>query len=381
MSEYRYLYCGRVISPRAEFQNVLIEVRDGRIAGVVPDARIPDAHDCLDLSDFLVVPGFIDVHVHGGSGHDAADGDLETICHISTHLAGHGVTSFLPTIVTSPWEQVLRAMEAVKLAMDKGTPGARVLGAHLEGPFLNLEHKGAQPEEHIRVPDVAEFEAYLRDFLAYIRVVTLAPEAQGAEDLIEYLVQQGIVVSAGHTSASHDQMIKAIGMGLRSATHIYNAMSAFHHREPGIVGAVLTDDRVFAELVWDNLHVHPDAASLVVRAKGAGRVMLVSDAIRAAGLPDGAYDLGGQAVYVREGVARLSDGTIAGSTIALDRAVRNASVHVGLRSAVEMATLTPATAIGVANTRGAVEVGLAADFAVLDRDLNVHQAIISGQSV
>jgi len=375
------IFCGRVITPQEELENVLIEIEAGTIAKITRNATASREKGFVDVSDGLVVPGFIDIHVHGGNGHDIVDGTYEAVSRISAHLACHGVTSFLPAIMTSPWPQIVRAMQAVKEAVDRGTPGAAVLGAHIEGPFLNVEHKGTQPPESIRTPSVKEFEDHLKNFLGYIRVVTLAPELPGAEELIGYLLSKGITVSAGHSGATYEQMLSAVKMGVRNATHAYNCMKGFHHREPGIVGAILSEDRLFAELIWDNLHVHPGAAKVLVKAKGCSHVMLVSDAMRASAAADGEYDLAGRTVYVRHGAARLADGTLAGSTITLDQAVRNAAEHVGLRAAIEMATLTPATSIGVANRRGSIEVGLAADLAALDRNLSVTQVFIGGQQV
>ena len=375
------IFCGRVITPETELENVLLEIEAGDIAKIHQDATPPRGGSFVDASEGLVVPGFIDIHVHGGDGFDAVDGTYEAICGISAHLARHGVTSFLPAIMTSPWPQIVQAVHAVKEAVDRGTPGAAVLGAHIEGPFLNIEHKGAHPPEFMRKPSVEEFEDNLGDSLAYIKVVTLAPELPGAGELIGYLLSKGITVSAGHSGASYEEMLGAVQMGVRNATHTYNGMKGFHHHEPGIIGAILAEDRLFAELIWDNLHVHPGAAKMLVRAKGCSRVMLVSDAMRASAAADGEYDLAGQTVYVRHGAARLADGTLAGSTITLDQAVRNAAEHVGLRAAVEMATLTPAKSIGVVNRRGAIEVCLAADLTVLDRELNVVKVFIGGQQI
>lgn len=374
------IYCGRAITPKEELEDVLLEIEAGVITGIRRHAG-PPAGDCIDVSEGVVVPGFIDIHVHGGAGHDVMEGTCEALSEMSVHLARHGVTSFLPTLATFPWALMTQAVRAVKEAMSAGVSGASVLGAHVEGPFLSHEYKGAQPADYIRKPDKKEFEEYFGDFLDCIRIVTLAPELPGSADLIGYLVSKGIVVSAGHSAASYEEMLDAVKMGVSSATHTYNAMREFDHRGPGMTGAVLADPRVFAELIWDNVHVHPGAALVLVKIKGTDRVVLISDALIAAGFPEGRYEFGGYTLCVQDGIVRLPDGTIAGSIITLDQAVRNAAEYVGLRAAVEMATLTPAKSIGVSNRRGSIEVGLAADLVVLDRELNVKKVFIGGREI
>jgi len=374
------IFCGWLVTPIEEIQDVLLEVEDGVISAVHLGAEKPEGA-FIDASDQMVTPGFVDIHVHGGAGYDVVDGTYDAINAISVHLSRHGVTSFLPTVVTCPWPKMAHAVMAVKEAMDRGTDGARVLGAHVEGPFLSPEYKGAQPPDYIRTPSVQEIEDYLGDYLSCIRIMTVAPELPGADAVISYLVSKGIVVSIGHTGATYGEVQKAVEIGATNSTHTYNGMRGLHHREPGVVGAIMSDDRIFGELIWDNLHVHPGAAKVLVKAKGPGKVILVSDAMRAAGLPDGEYDLAGQTVHVVQGNARLGDGTIAGSTVTLDQAVRNAVEHVGLTAAVRMATLTPAQSIGAAIRVGSIEVGMSADLVVLDHELRVSRVFIGGEAI
>ncbi len=374
------IFCGRAVTPQEDLRNVLIQIEQGVITTVRSDTDRP-CGDFVDASDGIVVPGLIDIHIHGGAGCDVIDGTYEALDRISTHLARCGVTSFLPTVVTATWSEMVAAVAAVREAVQRGTGGSVVLGAHLEGPFLNPENKGAMPVELLRPPSVAEFERYFGEFAPYIKVMTVAPELDGAEELIRHLAGRGIVVSVGHSGATYDQVARAIDAGARNATHTYNAMRGLHHREPGTVGAILAADRLFAELIWDNLHVHPAAAKALVRAKSPRRVVLVSDAMRAAGFADGEYQLGDQTVFVREGSARLSDGTLAGSVVTLDEAVRNASEHFPLPDVVRMASHTPAESIRLADRTGSIREGLSADLVVLDRGLRVQKVFVRGHEV
>jgi len=367
---------GTLITPLQTFENTELEVRGGRIASIrPPSGRRPD----IDASDRIVAPGYIDIHVHGGDGLDTMDGTYDAIAGMAKHLARHGVTSFLAATLTAPWDEIRAALSAVREAMSRGTGGAECLGAHLEGPFINPGKPGAQALEHIRQPSVAEMEPELGDLIDVIRVVTLAPEMPSAVELIRYLVGRGITVSLGHTDAVFAEAISAFEAGARNVTHIFNAMRPLHHREPGVIGAALWDDRVRAEMIWDNVHLHPAVAEVAARAKGPERVALVSDAMRAAGLPDGTYTLGAYTVSVRGGEARLSDGTIAGSTLTLDQAVRNAAARLSPADAIRMAAETPARAAGVAGRKGRLDPGCDADILILTPDLEVEQVLIAGQ--
>jgi len=307
------------------------------------------------------------------------DATYEALDAMSRHLARSGVTAFVPTTLTAPWEHVLSAVETVRRAIEIGTSGAQILGVHLEGPYINPSRKGAQPEEFIREPSMEEFRHKLGQLSSLVRIVALAPELPGARDLIRYLAARNITVSIGHSDATFEQAADAIDAGATQATHVFNAMRPFLHRDPGIIGAVLADDRVRAELIWDDLHLHPGTARTVVNAKRPERVILISDAMRAAGLPDGDYALGSHSVHVNDGVARLSDGTIAGSTITLDAAVRNAAKHLPLNQAITMATYVPARAIGVEREKGSIAVGKDADLVILSKELEVRHVLTQGR--
>jgi N-acetylglucosamine-6-phosphate deacetylase len=260
--------------------------------------------------------------------------------------------------------------------------GAQHLGIHLEGPYIGSQFRGAQPQEWLRSPDPKEYEQWFE--MGSIRLIALAPELPGTIDLIERGTHQGIRFSVGHSSASYEQVIQAADHGLSQATHTFNGMTGLHHREPGAAGAVLTDERIYAEIIVDGIHLHPAVVKLVVRAKGIDRTILVTDAIRATGLVDGDYDLGGhQKVQVRDGIARTSRGSLAGSTLAMDAALRNVMRFAGLsiNDALRMATTTPAEALGLSSRKGIIQPGADADLALVDPDLNVHATIINGALV
>lgn len=369
---------GHVLMPDGAFVDAAVVVERGRIAAVGP-APADFAGEAVDVAGAWVVPGLIETHVHGALEHDVMDASAAAIAAIARHLAGHGVTAWLPTTVACPGptlDAILAAVEAARC--DEGA-GARVLGAHLESNFLATKYKGAQPEAWLRAPADVELREVIARHREAIRVVTLAPELSGALDLVRDLVTWGIVVAVGHSDATYDQVLAAVDAGARRVTHLCNAQRPFHHREPGVVGAGLVCDALWTEIIADLVHVHPAGLQIARRCKGAGRLMLVSDALRGSGLPPGTYELGGQATVLDGRVARLADGTIAGSTITLDRAVAN-MVAVGGATAAEafgMASAAPAGSLGL-DDRGAIAPGRRADLAVFGPDFTCRATMIGG---
>lgn len=358
---------------------VLVEGGLVRDVGAGPAPRT-DARR-LDLAGATITPGLIDLHLHGALGRDAMDATVESLAEMACFCARHGVTGYLPTLMAAPTVAIVAALRAAERAMAADTGGARVLGAHLESPYLAPEKVGAQDARHVRSPSPEEVGALLSS--PALRVLTIAPEMPGAEDVILRAREAGVVVSAGHTVADVDAMARAVALGVRNVTHLYNGMGGFHHRAPGTVGAALTMDELTCELVADNIHVHPAALKLAVRAKGIERIALVSDAMRGTGMPDGDYDLGSQRVLVRGGVARLADGTLAGSTLTLDRAVRHVAEAAGLGGceAVRMASETPARVLGLEGRRGTIAPGMDADLAVWDAGWRAVLTLVGGRVV
>lgn len=335
-------------------------------------------------ADAVVLPGFIDEHIHGAGGADAMDGTEEALSVIARTVAEEGTTGFLATTMTQSPEAILKAMRAVKAYREKSPQaGARLLGVHLEGPFIACKFKGAQPEEYVAKPDTAVFDRYNEASGNAVKIVTLAPEAEGAKELIAHLTEQGIVASIGHTAAKYEDISRAADAGARNVTHTYNAQSPLHHRDIGTVGSALLDDRFNCELIADTIHVSVPAMQLLVKCKPEEKLTLITDAIRAKGLGDGESELGGQKVFVKNGEARLADGTLAGSVLRMNRAVENLVKKVGVPflQAVDCATINPARNLGVEKQAGSIAVGKNADFTVLDGNYDVVLTVRGGNVV
>lgn len=317
----------------------------------------------------IVLPGFIDEHIHGAGGSDAMDGTQKDLSIIANTVAQEGTTGFLATTMTQSKENIMNAMKAVKEYREKNSDeGARVLGVHLEGPFIASKHKGAQPLEYIAVPDVETFAEYNTASGNAIKIVTLAPEVENAKELISYLTENGIVSSIGHSDAGYAKVDEAIANGATNVTHTYNAQTALHHREIGIVGSALLRDELNCELIADTIHVSVPALKLMVKNKPNDKLTLITDAMRAKGLADGESELGGQVVIVKNGEARLQDGTLAGSVLRMNRAIENMVEKVGVpfTQAVDYATINPARTLKIDDEAGSIKVGKRADFAVID---------------
>lgn len=329
----------------------------------------------------VVLPGFIDPHIHGAGSADAMDGTAAALATISETVAREGTTSFLATTMTESGEAILRALTAVRDCRE--TPGARLLGVHLEGPFISETYAGAQPREYIAAPDIDVFDRYQAASGGHIRIVTVAPEVPGADALIRHLAETGVVPSVGHSAAGVADVRRAIACGARSVTHTYNAQSPFRHREIGVAGSALLYDELNCELIADGIHVSPEAIRLLVKNKPRGKMTLITDAMRAKGCPDGVSELGGQTVYVKNGEARLSDGTLAGSVLRMNDAVRRMVQVIGLpfTDAVDMATKNTAALLGISDSCGEIACGKRADFTVLDPDFGVLLTVVGGREV
>ncbi|MBO4940301.1 MAG: N-acetylglucosamine-6-phosphate deacetylase [Clostridia bacterium] len=332
----------------------------------------------------IVLPGFIDQHIHGAGGSDGMDGTVEDIAIIAKTVAAEGTTSFLVTTMTQSPENITKAMQAVKAYQAADSKeGARVAGIHLEGPFIAAAYKGAQPLEYVAAPDVAVFDAYNEASGNAIKVVSLAPEVEGAEELVKHLASKGIVASIGHTGAKFADIDNAVKAGACNVTHTYNAQTALHHREIGTVGSAMLIDELNCELIADTIHVSVPAMRLLVKNKPLDKLTLITDAMRAKGIPDGISELGGQTVYVKNGEARLEDGTLAGSVLRMNRAVQNMVEKVGVpfTQAVDYATINPAKNLHIDDEVGSIKVGKRADFTVINKDYDVLMTVRGGEIV
>ncbi len=380
----------RWLGPDGRWHEGWIEVQGSRIAaageGQVDD-RLAGAWR-LSAGGRMVAPGLIDIHIHGTDGFDCT-GDLEQQLGMAGSMPRHGVTSYVAAVVSGSVEDMERAVRSIAEGMRvqaSGDPGrkvpwqAEILGSHLEGPFISMEYKGAHDPRVVRDPSIVELSLWLEASGRTMRMVTLAPELPGGLETIRWLKEHGIVANVGHTAATHAQVLEAIEAGATHSVHCFNAMRPLHHREPGATGAILSDSRITAELIADFVHVHPAACHVALASKGHDGLALITDAIAAAGMSPGRYNLGTLEVVVTEDAARLADGTLAGSVLTLDKAVRNV-VRQGLlpvEEALHRASAVPAHVVGVHDRKGSIEAGKDADLVCLNEDLQVEWTITRG---
>lgn len=335
--------------------------------------------EVIDAGGKYISPGFIDIHIHGSGGSDTMDGNLSAIKTISETIAKNGVTAFVPTTMTMSKEKIYKALDTVKIAMKEQNRGAKVLGAHLEGPFISEKYKGAQKKDYILKPD---FE-FIKDYMDVIRIITIAPEEDEGFSFIKKVKNNSdILISMGHTNADYETAMAAVRCGISHATHTFNAMTPLKHRELGVVGAVLRSDVTF-EIIADAIHLKPDIYQIMLNAKGKDKMVLITDSMRAGCMKDGVSELGGQKVIVKDDSARLEDGTLAGSILTLNKAVLNILKYTNLKiyDAVALASLNPARAIGIDKVKGSIEIGKDADLSVFDEKINVGLTIREGQVI
>lgn len=382
------IYASRILTPQDEISDGVIVVEGSRIAalGHRDEIRVPFGAVDYVATGCTVVPGFVDVHIHGAGGHDVMEADERALDRITSTVARHGTTSIVATTVSAAVDQTCRSLEGIaryvrnrQHSPDNDHLAAEIVGIHLEGPFISDAKRGVHPRDSLTNPSVEIFDKFVKAADGLVKIVTLAPELPDALALIDAAVNAGVVVAIGHTDADYEQTVAAIHAGARHAVHMFNAMRPFSHRDPGVIGAILTDPDVTAEIIADGVHVAGPAIQVLLGAKGFETVLLVSDGIAATGMPDGNYRLGNFEVTVQGGVCRNSEGKLAGSTLTLDRALRYLiALGVPLVDAVRMATLLPARRLGLAGKKGIIAVGADADLVVLNSELRITGVMTRG---
>ena len=370
--------CNIIYLDKIEKGSVLVE--NGKIKEINP-SNVNDT-EVIDAEGLYLSPGFIDVHIHGAGGCDTMDGTVESINTIAKTIVQHGTTSFTPTTMTVAAEDIRKSMEVIKKLKEEGTEGANVLGAHLEGPFISPKAIGAQNPNFLLAPSVENYNKIVGDYSDAVVSITMAPEVEGAKELIKYLSDNGVTVSMGHTKATYDEAMEGIKCGCCHSTHLFNAMTPFAHREPGVVGAIF-DSEITTETISDGIHISYPALRTAYKQKGTDKVLLVSDAMEACGMPDGQYSLGGQDVIVKNGAARLLDGTLAGSVLTLDKAVKNIynNSNYPLNEVVRMATYNGAKHCHVEDHKGLIKEGYDADLILFNEDIEIQKVFVNGKEV
>jgi N-acetylglucosamine-6-phosphate deacetylase len=382
----------RLFTPSEEILNPLLLVEDGRIVDLFSRSAgdVPGDTRLVDFGNAAIAPGFFDIHIHGGVGLDLMRASSSELPRLGKFLATHGVTAYFPTTVAAPLEATCAALERLADAIEAGAAGrpyaseqiqARPLGIHLEGPFLSHKRRGVHPPENLLAPTVALFDRLWQAARGQVRVLTIAPEIPGALEVIAEAARRHVCVSIGHSDSDLPTAKAAVKAGARHATHTFNAMRPLDHREPGILGEVLSNDALTADMIVDGIHVDPAVVQVFLRAKGVERAVLITDAISATGMPDGRYQLGPIEVDVKDGKC-TSGGSLAGSVLTMDRAVRNVTEFSdwSLRDAVRAATLNPANAAGLPARRGILAAGVPADFVVLNSSGEVLKTVVDGNS-
>jgi len=376
----------RLCTPDEWIEHPVIVVEDGHITDLQSrEATANRDGKLLEFRDLVLAPGLIDIHIHGGVGHDVMEPDDSALAQVERQLVKHGVTGYLPTTVTAPEDRILRAVDTLGKAIAKAKKNddrAQPLGIHLEGPFISHEKRGVHPPQNLVPPSPQAFDRFWQASAGTVRMLTIAPELPGALDTIHYARKLGVHCSLGHSNATYEDTASAIAAGADHATHTFNAMRALDHRDPGILGAVLGNNALTADIIADGIHVHPAIVELFLKAKGPDRAILITDAISATGMPEGVYKLGGLEVRVQDNRCEYQ-GRLAGSVLTLDRAIRNVMSFTGvaLNQAAKLATLNPAKLLGVQRERGRLAQGARADMVVMTQDGQVKHTIMGGQLV
>ncbi|MEH7492560.1 N-acetylglucosamine-6-phosphate deacetylase [Neobacillus niacini] len=378
---------GKAVLENEVAESIYVFIDNGKIQEIGPINSLPSHLNIVKkieiAEDQTVVPGFIDVHIHGAAGADTMDATIHALETMAKALPAEGTTSFLATTITQKHEKIetalINAADYLKGHNDSGK--ADVLGVHLEGPFINKKRAGAQPMEYIMDPDIELFKHWQELAEGSIKLVTVAPELENGINFVTYLHETGVIASIGHSDAVYEEMEKAVQSGAKQVTHLFNGMRGIHHREPGVAGSALLFNELMVELIADGIHVVPEVMKLVINAKGTDGCVLITDAMRAKCLKNGVYDLGGQDVSVADGKALLSDGTLAGSILKMNDSIKNIleAAEITLSQAVQMASVNPARQLNVYDRKGSISVGKDADITILSNEYQVDMTFCRGE--
>ncbi|AYF53465.1 N-acetylglucosamine-6-phosphate deacetylase [Clostridium botulinum C] len=372
---------GTILTEESLLKNKAL-IFDKTIIDIVDEFSINrnDFSEIIDAEGNYISPGFIDIHIHGSGGKDVMNGDFNSLQTISKVIAKNGTTSFLPTTMTMSKEKIYNSLNCIKSCMNKNLGGAKILGAHMEGPFISYKYKGAQNPDFIIKPDFN----FIKPFKDIIKIITLAPEEDKHFNFIKKTINNtNIILSIGHSNATYDETIEAINLGIHHATHTFNGMPPFHHRTPGIIGALFNSNNVKCEIIADNIHVHKAVLKMLLNIKGKDNVILITDSMEAGCMQDGTWELGGQKVIVKNNSARLESGSLAGSVLTLNTAIKNilSSTDLTLNEAVNLATLNPAKELKISNKKGSIDINKDADLVIFNENLDVKYTIIEGNIV
>lgn len=367
---------GKILTKDEVIENKIL-LFDEKIIGFVDEVN--EDMEIIDGKNLYISPGLIDLHIHGSANYDTMDNINTAVEIIGKNIIKNGVTSFLPTTMTMSQKDIYNALDNIKQYINKKYSGAEVLGAHLEGPFINNNYKGAQSNKYIQEPSFC----FIKDYIDIIKIISYSPETDKNLSFTKEIKEKtNIVLSIAHSNATYDECKLAIDNGVSNITHLFNAMTPLNHREMGVVGAALTTD-VYCEIICDNIHINPSLYQFVLNNKGKDKVILITDSMRAGCMPDGKYDLGGQEVFVKNNVARLASGNLAGSVLTLNKAVYNflKNTNLTINEAINLASLNPAKSINMDSTKGSLEVGKDADIALFDDEMNCYMSISHGEIV
>lgn len=372
----------KIYSEDKVLENAVLIMEDGYIVEVDENFNSEGYEQFIDYGECELIPGLIDPHIHGANGFDTMDSSITALNTISVYLTKYGVTGFLPTTVSDDFDKIKNAVMNVAENKDR-VAGAKILGSYVEGPYITEQHKGAHDPRFIRELNVCELRDLIEEGKGTIKIMTVAPEKTNSKECIEYLRKNDVNVSMGHTNATYAETIEAVESGANVSVHTFNGMRGFNHREPGLLGAVLTDDRVYCEVISDMVHCHPAALKLLIKCKPEDKIILISDSMMAGGLKDGIYDLGSSKVTVKDGIARTENQSLAGSTTNVLQCVRNLVEEIGVpkETALKMASLNASKLLGLEGIIGSIKKGKKADFALIDKDYKVHATYIEGRLV